>query len=65
MKRYTAWVIRKKNGVYESSKKIDPTNAIKTALFNTKRHAKIYLEEHPSLEGSKLVKILIRIEEAL
>ena len=65
MKRYAAWVIKKKNGFYESSKKIDPTNAIKTALFNTKRHAKSYLEEHPSLEGAKLVKILIKIEEAL
>mgnify|MGYP000685911305 CR=1 FL=1 len=61
--RYVAWVIKKKNGSYESSKRIDPTNAIRTAVFNTKRHAKAYQEEHPILADAKLTKVTIKITE--
>lgn len=62
--KYTAWIIRKASGHLESNKKIDPTNPIHVALFNTKRHAKIYIEEHPYLEGAKISKVAIKITEA-
>ncbi len=62
--KYTAWIIRKASGHLESNKKIDPTNPIHVALFNTKRHAKIYVEEHPYLEGAKISKVIVKITEA-
>jgi hypothetical protein len=40
--RTEAWALQKPNGSFVSSKRIDPTNPIKIALFNTKRHAKVF-----------------------
>lgn len=62
--KYTAWIIRKATGHLESNKKIDPTNPIHVALFNTKRHAKVYVGEHPYLEGAKISKVTVKIVEA-
>ena len=63
--RTEAWALQRPNGNFISSKKIDPTNPIKIALFNTKRHAKVFLEENPSLTDAEPRKVTIKVVGAV
>lgn len=56
-----AWALQKLNGSFVSSKRIDPTNPIKIALFNTKRHAKVFLEDNSYLINVEPKKVIIKI----
>jgi len=53
-KMIKAWCLVKKNGGFVSNKKIDPTNPISIALFKTKRHAKVFLDDNPMISASPL-----------
>jgi hypothetical protein len=59
--RTEAWALQKPNGSFVSSKRIDPTNPIKIALFNTKRHAKVFLEDNAYLTNVEPKKVMIKI----
>ena len=63
--RTEAWALQKPNGTFISSKKIDPTNPIKIALFNTKRHAKVFLEENTHLTDVAPKKVTIKVVSAI
>ena len=63
--RTEAWALQRPNGNFISSKKIDPTNPIKIALFNTKRHAKVFLEENPYLTDVEPKKVTIKVVSAI
>jgi hypothetical protein len=63
--RTEAWALQKPNGTFLSNKKIDPTNPIKIALFNTKRHAKVFLEENSYLTDAEPKKVTIKVVSAI
>ena len=63
--RTEAWALQKPNGTFLSNKKIDPTNPIKIALFNTKRHAKVFLEENSHLTDAEPKKVTIKVISAI
>ena len=45
-----------------SNKKIDPTNPINIALFRTKRHAKVFLEDNPIINASP-ARVAVKIHK--
>ena len=57
-----AWCLVKKNGAFVSNKKIDPTNPINIALFRTKRHAKVFLEDNPIINASP-ARVAVKIHK--